>query len=503
MSNVVESRPHRSERKPFDLTKAVIVLCLPFVGVCVWVFVRMVLWAQEHVAALVPWLWGAGVLLVIAGVTVIGFKVYHIRLNALMHRLEVDERAAAVEWKRETTRALTSARTSGHSHKVYPDGTLEVITAQPVRVQEVQEQMAPPAPLALPAPDDALPGYRDFADILTSWRPDPEHILLALGPSGTRHIVPVKSLVHGALAGATGLGKSVIMRLLLAQLIYVGANVLLADPHYADIDPESGEDWRPIRQRLCQPPLVRYPDIKRMLEWLATEELPARLERRRTGQPIGVSYFLAMDELPAIVNKIPECPEYMAEILREGRKVKLYLVTAAQDFLVKTIGGSGAVRDCFRTAFYVGGDATTARVLLDVKGAVDDGGLGKGIVLLRSAATPKAALARVPYVSNESLIDLLTFPGTPRGTAGTVSGTLRNTGSLVHGQERLADMPESVPVQERSPEPSAQIAVSDEDREHIIELREDGVPRREICARMKKGKWFYSTVQQVCDEEGL
>src|SRR5258708_2621281 len=116
---------------------------------------------------------------------------------------------------------------------------------------------------------------------------------------------------------------------------------------------------------------------------------------------------MVREDLPAISKNVPEAFGWMADILREGRKVDLYLITAAQDFLVKTIGGSGAVRDCFRTAIYVGGDATTARVLLDVKGNVDDGGLGKGIVMMRSSATPKAALSRVPYASNDALYDLL------------------------------------------------------------------------------------------------
>jgi hypothetical protein len=183
--------------------------------------------------------------------------------------------------------------------------------------------------------------------------------------------------------------------------------VVLADPHFAPVDPESGEDWRPIANRLVMEPAVSYAAIKDTLRWLSTDELPKRLDLRRQGEHPGTPYFLAMDELPAIVKHVPEAPEYMADLLREGRKVGLYLVTAAQDWLVKTVGGSGAVRDCFRTAFYVGGDATSARVLLDVKGRIDDGGLGKGIVMMRSSATLQAALSRIPYASNDALYDLL------------------------------------------------------------------------------------------------
>src|SRR6266568_3545 len=274
---------------------------------------------------------------------------------------------------------------------------------EPAQVVESEQ------PKGLPSPRLALPGPCDFADILDDWRPSQQQILLALGPGGERVTVPVKALCHVALAGATGGGKSNLMRLLLPQLLCVGARVILADPHYTPVDVESDEDWRPIARRLMMEPAIMYPAIKDVLSWLALKELPSRLERRRDMEPMGDPIFLAIDELPAIVKRIPEAPEYMADLLREGRKVGLYLVSAAQDWLVKTVGGTGAVRDCFRTAFYVGGDATSARVLLDVKGTVDDGGLGKGLVMLRSQATPQASLIRVPYASNDALEELLTI----------------------------------------------------------------------------------------------
>src|SRR4028118_1407334 len=107
-----------------------------------------------------------------------------------------------------------------------------------------------------------------------------------------------------------------------------------------------------------------------MLAWIATDELPQRLERRYKGESVGAPLFLAIDELPLIVKDVPEAPKHMARLLREARKVNIFLIGAAQDFLVKTIGGSGAVRDCYRTAFYVGGDAQTARVL-DRKSVVE------------------------------------------------------------------------------------------------------------------------------------
>src|SRR5947208_6324369 len=112
----------------------------------------------------------------------------------------------------------------------------------------------------------------------------------------------------------------------------------------------------------------KYEVIEYYLKQVATVLLPKRLERYAHSQPTGKPYFIVIDELPAIVDNIPEAPKYLAKILREGRKVGIYLVTAAQDFLVKTIApqGGGAIRECYRTAFYVGGDSTTAKILLDL-----------------------------------------------------------------------------------------------------------------------------------------
>ncbi|MDP9314131.1 MAG: hypothetical protein M3R24_25170, partial [Chloroflexota bacterium] len=177
--------------------------------------------------------------------------------------------------------------------------------------------------------------------------------------------------------------------------------------HYTPLDAESGDDWRPIAQRLHMAPAVKASDIQHMLAWLAADELPQRLELRHKGQPVGVPLFFAVDELPIIVKDIPEAPEHMGRLLREARKVGIFIIGAAQDFLVKTIGGAGAVRDCYRTSYYVGGDAQTARVLLDVQGRVDDGQLGQGLAMLRSKVTPTASLVRVPLASNAAIYGLL------------------------------------------------------------------------------------------------
>jgi hypothetical protein len=88
--------------------------------------------------------------------------------------------------------------------------------------------------------------------------------------------------------------------------------------------------------------------------------------------------------------------------------VQLLTVGASQSMLIKEIGGSSTLRDQYRTAFYVGGDRKSAAAMLDMpERDIDDGPLGKGVVLLRSKATAPARLVRVPLVSNASLYRLL------------------------------------------------------------------------------------------------
>jgi hypothetical protein len=45
--------------------------------------------------------------------------------------------------------------------------------------------------------------------------------------------------------------------------------------------------------------------------------------------------------------------------------------------------------------------------------------------------------------------------------------------------------------------------ISSEERERILELAKSGIPRREMCQALGKGKWYYETIKIVLDQEGL
>ncbi len=263
----------------------------------------------------------------------------------------------------------------------------------------------------------AVSSHFTLSQVLTRVQPSLDRLFLGVLPDGTPIFCAAKDLCHVALAGATGGGKSSILRLLLAQLCAAGASVLLLNPHYTRFDREAEppEDWTPFAPYLVHDPMEcrRYDVIEFYLKQIATELLPRRLEKYARSEPLGKPYFLAIEELPAIVARIKHAPDYLAQIVREGRKVGIFLITVAQDFLVSTIapGGGGAVRDCYRTAYYVGGDATTARILLDKPARqLPEAELGQGTVLLRCQKVPLVKEARVvlvPYVDNRALYRLL------------------------------------------------------------------------------------------------
>lgn len=257
----------------------------------------------------------------------------------------------------------------------------------------------------------ALPGPTDLLPLLSTFRPDPTRILLALNAVGML-TCSLEGVSHVALAAPTGGGKSSIMRLLLAQMLFCGAHVWLADPHYTPLDPKTGEDWRMIEARLAQPPFTKPTHIAHVLAELV-KEMYRRYDLRHKGQLYGDPCYLAIDEWPAILNGLgKDAKETTADVitlLRQARKVDMYVITSSQDFLVETIGTGGEVRANLRTAYFAGGGIGTARALLDQKIKLpEEVSLGKGLVMLRSEeAQPVPALVRVPYASNDALYRLL------------------------------------------------------------------------------------------------
>lgn len=384
-----QTTPQPRARVPLGLMAgAVIVALLLAAAVLAWVA-----WQWQTLASSYPWvadtirlslaLGGALFLLWLAAIVVMGLYNRWASRAAAFADKEIDMMRA--------TKQVAPLATSFTYHDAH--------------------QISAPA-LAAPEPPSAtLPGAIDLAAL--DCRPTIDHILLGVDELG-QITVSVPDLCHVALLGSTGGGKSNLLRLILPQLQKIGAQVILADPHFAPLDPDSGDDWRPIADRLIHAPAVTAAAIDQELSFML-DELARRLEKRNAGQPVGPPLFFAFDELPVIADLVKDAPARLGKLLREGRKVQLLTIGASQSMLIKEVGGSSTLRDAYRTCFYAGGDKKSAAAMLDMpERTIDDGPLGAGVVLLRSKATAPARLVRVPLVSNASLYSLLGVVSAPQ-----------------------------------------------------------------------------------------
>jgi hypothetical protein len=312
----------------------------------------------------------------------------------------------------------------------------------------------------------ALPGVTDLGAILgTGWRPSASSILLGLGPGGTPITVSMGDhLCHVVFAGRTGSGKSNLMRLVLAQLCAAGAQVYLLDPHFTPLNPQTGDDWRAIARRLVGGRAIT--DKREIVATVAgiCQEIDARLTRWHAGQDPGPARFYAIEELPLLVDYDKDFMTYLGRVLREGRKLGLYLIVAAQDLLVSTINSTSGLRSQFATVYYGGGDPYTAKAILAQRVAEPP---GKGVAWMRSVLQIEPQQVRVPLVTNDNLATLLAT--NPANIVDVTATTVANR--------------PAAPVAADKPE-VADVAVS-EDAQRALELFLGGLSLADIVKTMR------------------
>src|SRR5581483_12232139 len=119
---------------------------------------------------------------------------------------------------------------------------MEPLQPRPDRLAGPLPHTDPPGgePPAAQVPAMLVPSYGrfTFSQVLASHAPALDRVFLGVLADGTPLWCAARDLCHVALAGATGGGKSSILRLLLAHLCHGGASVLLLNPHYTHFDRE-------------------------------------------------------------------------------------------------------------------------------------------------------------------------------------------------------------------------------------------------------------------------
>jgi hypothetical protein len=255
-----------------------------------------------------------------------------------------------------------------------------------------------------------FPEPQDMAEIIEQgFKPSRESILLMNTINGYA-TEKVSKLHHIGLGGSSGRGKTNTTRLITSQLLACGAKVYMVNPNFAPIKHNGNrlEDWRPIAAKLQQPVARNAPEIESLLNYFM-RIFEERREREQLTPKRGADLFLVLGEWPVIVEEYPNAVKIISRLLRQSRQYGIHIIAEFQDALISTIGGSGGTRANYGTAFFFGGDVTTAKTLLSLPDGtkIDNTGLGdKGAVYLKSFSS-QAVPGRVPFFSNKALYMLL------------------------------------------------------------------------------------------------
>ena len=286
-----------------------------------------------------------------------------------------------------------------------------------------------------------IPEAYDLIDVFRKMDIAKDHVFLCKTEEGDLTVNANKQLCHGVFNAITGRGKTVVERGIEMQLLKAGHEVIHADIKFTLID-EEGLDYRPIAKALLdQGPiagiglphlLMEAEQIKDMVEWAALTEVPRRLELYHAGIHSYKTLYIFLEEFLYLVRLYPEIAEWVETLIIVGRSLGIKIFTVAQNFLAKDTKLSGAMRENFETAYYLGGDDHSGAVILDMGKKelmqflnTNNILLGKGLAMMRNnTVAPQARLVRTGWASNDALYYLLgradnfKLPGTPSALYG-------------------------------------------------------------------------------------
>ncbi len=320
---------------------------------------------------------------------------------------------------------------------------------------------------ALLEPGTQYPIAPPFASVKSLIRPG----RLVLGYNTQGPIIgDVSDLLSMAFVGKPGTGKSTGLLYYLAILLLVDASVFVFDhqgslSEVADLIPYYGE----------------FSEIYGVLPEIYAE-IEEREEMWRHGKQVKKPLLLLVDELPGLARyeaktKPAESVLDLAEkIVIENRKHNCYCMLTGTSLPANVL--PTLTRDNLSSRLVFNSSDMHARMA-----GLDEASRKKLLPLLRKAQPgtaildvsrrPEPDITALPFTTVDDLRTIIdsnldSVPGSGTGTAGT-----------------------------------AFLSVSPEEREQIIELAKAGIPRREMCLALGKGKYYYDTVKQVLDEEGL
>lgn len=245
------------------------------------------------------------------------------------------------------------------------------------------------------------------------------NLTLALGRdvSGEGIIVPLESMPHLLIAGATGSGKSVCINTLILSLLYQNTpddfRMILVDPKRVEMTPYNDIPY------LLTPVITEPKKTINALKW-AVSEMERRYELlSHAGKRNIASYNDSKpnDHLPYIVIIIDELADLMAvaaqdveatitRLAQMARAVGIHLIVATQRPSVDVITGLIKANITSRIAFTVA-SSVDSRTILDSSGA--EKLLGRGDMLFISAEYTKPKRIQGVFVSDDEISRVTQF----------------------------------------------------------------------------------------------
>ena len=292
----------------------------------------------------VTYLLGAGILVTILILTPIGKRSVQDQLKSIgliNHSEAVPELKSKRKDKQNPRITIWEFTSQGIPLKVWKDKQAAIETALDITIVKMKNGSGKSRVLlyAVPAISD-LPDFIEWKDKYLSQ----QSFVLNLGESFTGPVtVDLSRVPHILLGGATGSGKSVLLKLLLMQANKKGANICIADF-------KGGVDFPPVWHKECRMCFEEQSTLELLTE--LTEELEHRKQLLKaaglpnidhynavTGKNLQ-RYIFACDELAEMLDKtgltkdqketVNKIEGLLSTIARQGRAFGIHLILATQ-----------------------------------------------------------------------------------------------------------------------------------------------------------------------------
>ena len=292
----------------------------------------------------VTYLMIAGIAVIILILTPIGKRSVQDQLKSIgliNHSEAVPELKSKRKDKQNPRISIWEFTSQGIPLKVWKDKQAAIETALDITIVKMKNGSGKSRVLIY-----AVPAVSDLPDMI-KWKDkflSQQSFILNLGESFTGPVtVDLARVPHILLGGATGSGKSVLLKLLLMQASKKGANVCIADF-------KGGVDFPPVWHKECRMCFEEQSTLEVLTE--LTEELERRKQLLKaaglpnidhynaaTGENLQ-RYIFACDELAEMLDKtgltkeqkeiVVKIENRLSVIARQGRAFGLHLILAPQ-----------------------------------------------------------------------------------------------------------------------------------------------------------------------------